>query len=355
MSVYTKSLLLCPKKYSLYNSFTEILKTISGEVIGFDVNQKIGSRQLKFNSQVFRLPNIMRAKWDDHFLKKANEIIWEEYEKQQPDLVFVYNSEFLLPETCDRIKKRSKLVFFLGDSPYFTKMNNYFLNVLAYGDVILAPDTFWLQQMNILGYQKTSFFVPGIETDSYYKLSEAELKSFDQVKQTEILYVGISYTDTWGYKKALLMSKFTDLDLAIYGNRHWKKWFRFFPELEKHHIQSGFIDTKVLNAMYNKSKIAPIDGNPGILNGFHIRLLESLGAGSLPLVEYRKDIEDELLKGSGLQLPLIKDFNKANDMAKYFLKNENERADLVSKVSEYIKNEFSPAKNGQRLLQLLKE
>ena len=100
--------------------------------------------------------------------------------------------------------------------------------------------------------------------------------------ETEILYVGSSYLNSWGYKKALLMSRFTGFNFRIYGNSAWKRWFSFFPELEWVYNESGFIPQAKINRMFNMTKLIPVDGNPGILNGVHLRVSEALA-----LVLYR--------------------------------------------------------------------
>jgi spore maturation protein CgeB len=170
---------------------------------------------------------------------------------------------------------------------------------------------------------------------------------------TEIMYTGMSYVNSWGYKKAMLMNQFTSLNFKLYGNSMWKRWFRFFPQLESHYIESGFIPTVLLNKMFNKTKLIPVDGNPAILNGFHLRLFEALGSGALPLTEYRKDIETLLFKNSGIKIPLIKDYNKASDLANYYLKNESERKETVHSMNAYVLQEYSVLKNAERLLEFL--
>ncbi len=350
---YNKSLLFCPKRYSLASIFRDTLEQVSNKVELIDVSERISTLAKKIKAQTFRFPYKIRNSYDSIYLKKINKIIIENYDLLKPDLVFVYNTEYLLPETCLYIKRKSKLVFFLGDSPFFTPMNDYFLAVIGHGDLILAPDTFWLQQMRTIGYKNCHFFVPGIDNTNYFKMTEAELKKFNDIQSNDIFYNGVCYTDSWGYKKAMLMNKFVNFNFSFQGNKHWIKWFEDFPELEKHFSLSNFVATKKLNAFYNKTKMVPVDGNPGILNGFHIRLMESLGAGALPLVEFRRDVKEELLKGSGLQFPLITDYNMAGDLANYFLKNENERMELTSALAKFIKNEYSAEKNSQRLLEYL--
>ena len=123
------------------------------------------------------------------------------------------------------------------------------------------------------------------------------------------------------------MNQFTKFNFRLYGNSAWKRWFKFFPELESYYKGTGHIPTLQLNKMLNKARLVPVDGNPAILNGFHLRLFEALGAGVLPIVEYRKDVEKILFGDSGLMVPLINDYTKAGDIARYYVNNENERAE----------------------------
>ncbi len=351
MSVYSKSLLLCPQRYSLFNSFTQMLRVISDDVVGLDIRTRISPKELKMNSQIFRLPHALRAKWEFRFLKKANKIILDEFEKQQPDLVFIYNSEFLLPETCQSIKKKAKLIFFLGDSPFYTPTNNYYLSLLQHADLILSPDTFWLEQLNMTGIMKTCFFLPSIDHSSYFQLKAEQIGK--EIHETDILYVGNSYLDSWGYKKALLMNNFVDFNFELYGSSGWERWFKYFPDLKKKYTYCDHIQTEKLNKMFNKARIIPVDGNPGIINGIHIRVMEALGSGALPLIEYRKDVENIIFKGFGSELPLIRNYSKAEDAARYYLNNEIERKDLHLKMKDFISKKYSPENNAEVICNLI--
>ena len=71
--------------------------------------------------------------------------------------------------------------------------------------------------------------------------------------------------------------------------------------------------------MFNRTKIIPVDGNPSIINGAHLRLLEALAAGALPLIEYRKDVEDEIFRDAGIRLPIFKSYNEAAEIAAFWL------------------------------------
>jgi|WetSurMetagenome_2_1015567.scaffolds.fasta_scaffold00614_5 hypothetical protein len=348
---FEKALLLCPSTYSIFNSLISVLKELAFEASGFDLRESIGKADLRINTHIFRLPYHLRLKWENYFFKKTNQILIKKFQSENPDLVLIYNSEYILPETCKRISKKAKLVFFMGDSPFYTPLNNSYLACLEYADLILVPDTFWIEQLKTLGIFKTAFFIPGMDLKSYYSITEHGL--LDEIIETEVFYTGTSYVNSWGYKKALLMNQFTRFNFKLYGGNTWNRWFSLFPELESHFVCSGYIPTDLLNRMFNKTKLIPVDGNPGILNGFHLRLFESLGSGALPLVEYRRDVKELLFHDSGLMVPLIEDYRKAADIADYFLKNEKERIELARELKNFILKRYSPIINAEYIFSMI--
>jgi glycosyltransferase involved in cell wall biosynthesis len=349
--LFQRALFLCAGKYSLYNSLLETINLISEETKGFDIRGEINPLLIKVQTQMFRFPHKIRNRWESRLFLKANDEFLNDLHSYKPDVVFVYNSEYLLPGTCIEIKKTAKLVFYMGDSPFFTPLNPYYLTCLTYADLILCPDTFWISQLNVTGINRTAYFVPGIDTSSYFTINDQE--KLNEIEETDILYTGSCYNNSWGFKKALLMSQFTQFNFKLYGNRSWKKWFSFFPELEEHFTEADFIPTERLNRMFNRSKLMPVDGNPAILNGFHIRLLEALGSGVLPLVEYRKDVDEMLFSDCSEMVPLIKDYRQAGDLAGYYIKNEAERSGLVNSLREYVGGKYNKEKNADRLSEML--
>src|ERR1043165_2248822 len=83
-------------------------------------------------------------------------------------------------------------------------------------------------------------------------------------------------------------------------------------------IHIGHMSDIDLNIFMNCSKIVPVDANPGIINGVHIRAFDCLASGTLPLVEYRKDL-DSIFKG--IDVPFIKNYNDIKDLCNEFLNN----------------------------------
>lgn len=52
-------------------------------------------------------------------------------------------------------------------------------------------------------------------------------EEYEELK-IEILYVGMFYIDSWGYKKVKFLNYFIDFDFYIYGNDDWERWFKDF-------------------------------------------------------------------------------------------------------------------------------
>jgi spore maturation protein CgeB len=346
-----KAFLLSPPKYSLHNTFKLMLSKICDEVIILNHRDYVSKSELKINSQIFRFPNSIREKWQSYYQQKINDCLLLEFSKHNPDIVFVYNNEMLLPDTLLQFKKTAKVIFFLGDSPFYTPTNNYFLTLLYMGDLVLAPDSFWVNHMKMLGIKNVYLFFPGIDSSSYNQ--EPQLDLLLKVKDTDVIYCGMSYIDSWGFKKALLMDKFTGFNLEIYGNKHWRRWFEFFPKLKSVFQEKGFIPTPLLNAMFNKAKLMAVDGNPGILNGMHNRLFESLGSGVLPLIENRKDVTDTIFKELDIEIPVMYSYNDAITLAEKYLSDENLRLKTVSAMKQHILEKYNAEANAKRLLNFL--
>lgn len=345
-----KSLILGPGRVSVVKLLSSVLEKFSGDLRTYDVKSYLGKNRLFVNTQMRRLSYGIRNRWDNHFLRLANDLIMQEIRAYSPDLVLVYNSEYLLPGVCAEIRKRSKLVFFLGDSPFYTPQNDYYLACLAHADLILVPDTFWMAQLNTAGLDRTLYFIPGMGEDVYHRVDPALLEGEEE---TDVLYVGTSYKNSWGYRKAMLMSRFTDFRLRVYGNDAWERWFQFFPELEGAFRRAGFIASEKLNRMFNSTKLIPVDGNPSILNGVHLRLMEALAAGTMPLIEYRKDIGDEIFRDCGFRIPVIASYNEARDVAAYWLKNDRERIETTEAMRRFLLDRYSAENNAGRMKERL--
>ncbi|MFN7116803.1 MAG: glycosyltransferase, partial [Saprospiraceae bacterium] len=333
-----KVMLFVPQSYGLYHSLENAFKYLGAEIFPVSYGKHVKSWEKKLDVQVFRLPDKWRQHWESYYFNKINAYYIQEYNRIKPDVIFIYNNEMLLPETVAHFKKKSKIAFFLGDSPFYSPTNRYALSLLFQADAIFSPDTFWMNQLCKMGIKNMHHFLPGIPAKQYYKKQLPE-SIYNELK-SEVLYIGTCYTTTWGYKKARFMSHFTNFDLQIHGDKHWKKWFAFFPDLQTHfHQREGYIATEKMNDMYNATKIIPIDGNPGVLNGIHFRLFEALGAGALPVLEWQDDLA--IIFGKNAAIPAAKSYHELNEMARYYINHENSRQDTVDWMKKVVAEKYS--------------
>ena len=163
--------------------------------------------------------------------------------------------------------------------------------------------------------------------------------------------MGTGYPNAWGYKRALFLNHFTQFNFKLYGGRHFIKWFQFFPELEKKfELKKGHIPIEELVKMHQCAKLYPVDANPAILHGLHLRVFDCIAMGVLPLVEYRKDLE---LFFSKVSLPIIKEYNEIKFITKKYLQDDNLRNNLLLNLQDYCRNKLNIVKVIERIIKKL--
>ena len=341
-----KILLLCPSFYTLDKTISLGFTRLGHEVILFDYRKELEKWKGKVNTQIYRLPYKFRNKWERFHLSDINKIHLQKYQKHNPDIVFIYNNEMLIPETVKVFKQKSKIIFILGDNPYYTPTNNYFLNLLTYADLIVSPDSFWKHQLELIGIKNITQEFLGFNDELNFpiKPTEDELAAFG----TDVLFIGGGYVDSWGYKRTLFLSKFTDLDLKVYGTKNWIRWFKFFPEVQnKFTLLDKPLSFERVNLLSNTAKVYPVDANPGLLNGLHVRIFDCIGSGILPLVEYRKDLETVF---KDVEIPIIYNYDEAKSVAKKYIANDNIRETTLKNLRVFITERYKPENVLQRII-----
>ncbi len=344
-----KILLLAPSFYTLANTLLKGFTHLGYDVYHYDYRIHTSSWKNKINVQMFRLPYSTRSKWEKYFMAEINRRHIETFEREKPDIVFIYNSEMLLPATTKYFKSKAKLLFIMGDNPYYTPSNDYYLHLFFYADLIISPDSFWAKQLKLLGLKNIVVDFPGYDEEPYKNITVTEQ---DRHKYNfDILFVGTGYPNAWGYKRALFLSHFTEFNFKLYGSKHFIKWFQFFPELEKSfELKKGHIPFTELVKMHRCAKLYPVDANPAILNGVHLRVFDCIAMGVLPIVEYRKD-HDVFFKG--INLPIIKNYLEIVQLTKQFLHQDDLREKTLTDLREYCQTEFSAPSSLKRVLEKL--
>jgi len=132
------------------------------------------------------------------------------------------------------------------------------------------------------------------------------------------------------------------------GDGYKRHWQNFFPELESVIVKHERFDQQFNNLVYNCSKISPVELVPSLFNGVHLRVFDVLGSGIFPLCEYSSDLGNIF---SGIEVPFIKDYREAEQIAEYILSDEEMRKTLVARMRHNIIEGFSGEKVIKRMLE----
>ena len=317
------------------------------EVRVIDYTERISKQFIYLDNRGNYFPYKYRHYLRRALLRKIQKIYVQEATTYLPDLILVYNDQMLCGETVTKIKGtvKTKIVVYLADSPLYLNRREHLLPLLKQVDHVFAPDSYWIVQLKMLGIRNLHFIIPGFNPSFFKKPVGKE--EYDKFK-ADLMYTGSPYNDIWGRKRAMFLNCFSRMDIKIYGPKGWVRWLNDFPDLKERFIfPSARINDETLNTMLNCCRIYPVDANPGIINGVHIRVFDCIAAGILPIVEYRKDLHDVFDKDL---IPTIYNYNEAEEMATYFLAHPEECGERIKKLSALIYTEYSPEIANSRIV-----
>ena len=172
-------LLLFPAGLSITYGLRRGFEELGHQVYIHDWRKYTSPRDELFNTYAKRLPGRFRIKWNDYYLDKINEKNITALDSLKPDMVLVYNSQYLTSSVAMNIRSKAKLVFYLGDSPFYTRVNEYFLPNLFHADLVLSPDSHWIQELRIVGINNAIEFVssPNLATNFIRSVTKHDKKS----------------------------------------------------------------------------------------------------------------------------------------------------------------------------------
>jgi len=337
-----KVITLIPDYYSYLPTVLEAFKKLGCDVQNFNYMNFFKEYENRLINKTSGLPRSLKIKKYLHgnYFKKINKCYKKIIELEKPDMLFIYNNQLIHPEVLKDLRN-IKVCFYLGDNPLYSFSSDYNLEILFYSDLVIAPDTFWKKQLEIIGIKNITFDFFGFDDKIYYPINTSD-KKYDQYK-SDLSFIGVNYHGAWGYKRSLFLNYFCDFDLKIYATgKIWKEhWTKYFPKLKDKIISYNEHNQAFNNIVYNCSKICPVDANVGTLNGVQIRIIDILGAGSFPLSEYRSDFE---IVFDGIDFPIIKDYRDIENLTKHLLSSENVRDKIKEKMRNKIVEKYSPDK-----------
>jgi len=341
-----KALLFVPKSYSLAEMLFDGFSENGWDVKIIDYKELLSKWKNRLYERTSGLPNRITKYWKLEYYNEVNRQYIALVKAEKPDLVFIYNNQFIFPETLEEIGKESKIAFFLGDNPLWSKTFDYNLRILEYSSYTICPDSHWQYELSSIGIPNTVIDHIGCSSKLFYPIKNIPNKVKQQY-ECDVLFIGRTYSDSSGYKRAMFLNSFEGMNMRVYGTCEWNKWLPYFPNLHKHfYLMNARIPNDELNMAINCCKVYPIDQNAGIVNGIHLRVFEVIAAGALPVMEWRKDIDTIF----GELLPVIKEYNSAREIVKYYLDNEIERLRITDELKKHIEKRYTPTLFVRRII-----
>ncbi|MCZ7604188.1 MAG: glycosyltransferase [Melioribacteraceae bacterium] len=343
-----KVLLILPYYYSLKDSLRSGFAAHNYNVASTSFYDQNNSLINKIDIKTTGFPFKFRKYWNDWLIGSTQQKYLNLNDSFKPDIVVIYNNEHVSPATIEKFRKKSKIVFILGDHPLMSKTDPYNLLILEQADCIVCPDSYWKDELELLGIKNIVLDFIGTNQDIFFPIINDKVNFL-----TDISFIGRTYRNADGYKRALYLSKFTKYKLMLYTHydSYWNVWLKSFPKLEEHiqYLPTPLSSSEV-NKIYNNSALAPIDSNSGLINGIHLRFFDILSAGCLPIIEYKSDYE-KIFKG--FELPLIKNYNDVESVVNKWLNDVDQRNKFVSELRNYTFQKYNPADFINRILSFL--
>ncbi len=343
-----KCLLLAPLQYPFLQSIIAGLEANGVTLKAVDYQSFFSPRTNARYNNYTTLPMRLRRLWEEPYVRKANAEYLRLFREFQPELVFIYNNQLARPALLKEMQRSAKIAFMLGDNPLYTPSNIYNLHLLFYADYIISPDSLWCEQLTQMGVPNMVFDCFGFNSQVYYPMEVPEVER--QRYRSDFIYIGSASKTNWGYKRMLFLDLFKNFDFKAYISGSMERWYDLFPGAASKIVPHDRFDAAFNNLVYNCSKIAPVELVPSLFRGIHVRVFDILGAGILPLCEYSADLERVF---EGMELPVIKNYREAEDVAQFWLDDEQRRSACVAAMRARVQERYTPAMVIRRMLDAL--
>lgn len=345
-----KCLFLSAKRYSINNSLIRGFNDNGWSISVVDYEDFFPNAVNRYMTKSAFLPNRIRSVWTEPYLSRINRRYLDIFRETDPDLVLIYNNQLINPSALKEMKGSAAVAFFLGDNPLYSPTSIYNTELLRYADYIIAPDSFWREQLEKMGIGNIVVDFLGFDDSVYYPFTPSanQLKLYG----SDFIYIGHAHRSGWGYKRFLFLNHFAAFDLRAYmaGSGYSDYFSHLFPELADRVVapaRNELYSQQFNNLIYNCSKIGPVELVPSYFNGIHPRTFDLLGSGVVPLCEASADLI-ELFKG--IDVPFIYDYGEIQEKASFLLQNSTLRAGLATSMRERVIGRHHPSLVAGRLI-----
>lgn len=318
--------------------FSKALRKAGRKVSYINIHKLYSDTWKNMNRYSHRFPR----KYDNYIQRKFTKIINDSlkslFNEQKPSCIFIYNDCRVTPETISYFKKSgAKVIVFLGDDPnYLFPAKKTFLLTVMHADAVVLPDTGWIEGLKMLGVKKIIYSCFGTDPEVFFRMkpSPEQLEKYS----CDILFIGTGYyLNSWGIRRAAILNELSGNNFKLFGDNLWYELLPYFPRL-KEHFRNGKLYASDVNIACNCAKIYPVVVNAGVVNGVSTRVFDCVSSGIFVLAEYRRDLDSIFPDNEIVQ---FKSKKELRDKAEYFLKNENERIDLLESARKTVISKYT--------------
>ncbi|HMS32682.1 MAG TPA: glycosyltransferase [Ignavibacteria bacterium] len=318
--------------------FAEALKKNGKNVNYINIHSLYPEKWKTFSRYSHRLPRKYDSSIQNKYSAVINNALLEKYKIEKPSYVFIYNDCRILPETIETFKRSgTKVIIFLGDDPnYLYTGKKTFLLTVMFADVVIVPDSGWIDGLKMLDINNFIYSPVGTDTDVFFPLTpnEAQFAKYS----SDVMFIGTGYyLNSWGIKRAAVLNELCGLNMKIFGDRLWYEMFPYFPDLSKHFINESLSSSEV-NVACSSAKLYPVIVNAGVINGVPTRVFDCIASGIFVLAEYKKDIDELFPEGEVVSFRSKKELREKAD---YYLRNENEMKEHISKARKTVSEKYT--------------
>lgn len=321
-----KMMIVCPHFNDIEYGIVESFKRLGIETHSVFFNIGI-SKQNYFQ----RIKNRMGLCIDKFLYKeklKFNEELLTEFDRLQPDIVYVIQGRWVDVESIRYIKRTSYIALYLWDMVgLFPEM---YVGFSEYNIIY----TFDQHDANVLqseGYH-AKFKPSGYDNSIYYPMLVE--------KKYDIAFVGTMYNERVKMLDELIQC-FPNVKWAIYGEyapiRKPVQWLKWVFSGKHKYYQNKNIKKEMVNELYNSSHIILSIVRDNQEDGWSSRLPEILGTSSFQITNYFASVEKEFSDS----LVMYRNLNELKSLLTYYLSHDEERK-IISRIGyNKVKNNYT--------------
>lgn len=143
-------------------------------------------------------------------------------------------------------------------------------------------------------------------------------------------------------RRIKVLDAVSDLGLVLYGTENWVEVSDYSLQLLRCYRFGQFIKTRsqLVNS-YQRSKIALNVSHHQAVDGLPYRIYDIMASRALLVTNWQRDSDLYRLFGKDMPVPIYRDEYELRSLVKHFLSHEEERAEIVARCNELVREGFS--------------